>query len=378
MNRTGNGKSYTRLPALPAESARAAGLRYVSDAVAGIERRAARMGFRYLASDGAAVRDKATLARIRALAVPPAWTDVWICPREDGHLQATGRDARRRKQYRYHPRWREVRDESKYGRLVAFGRALPRIRRRVARDLARPGLPREKVLATLVRLLETTYIRIGNEEYARDNESFGLTTLRERQVRVAGAQLRFRFRGKSGVPHEIALTDRRIAQIVRRMQDLPGQELFQYVDEDGSTRAIESTDVNAYLKSVAGEEFTSKDFRTWAGTLLCARALRRLPPPQSAAAGRREVAQAIAAVARELRNTRAVCRKCYVHPAIIESYLEGRLQRAALLSLLGGKRKRLQRERSLAPARRLLEQITIPARSKPCGNSSAASRQSSP
>jgi DNA topoisomerase-1 len=354
MIRSGNGKSY---PPLPAESARAAGLRHVNDTYPGIERRPAAQGFRYVTAGGCALRDKAALARIRTLAIPPAWTEVWICPREDGHLQATGRDARRRKQYRYHPRWREVRDESKYGRLVAFGRALPRIRRRVARDLARPGLPRAKVLATLVRLLETTYIRIGNEEYARENESFGLTTLRERQVRVAGAELRFRFRGKSGVPHEVALTDRRIAQIVRRMQDLPGQELFQYVDEDGGTRAIESTDVNAYLKSVAGEEFTSKDFRTWAGTLLCARALRGLPPPQSAAVGKREVAQAIEAVARELRNTRAVCRKCYVHPAVIESYLEGRLfparrgrsEQAALISLLGGKGKRRRRERSLVP-----------------------------
>jgi DNA topoisomerase-1 len=340
---------------LPAESARAAGLRYVSDALPGIERRAAAEGFRYVSPGGSALRDKATRARIRALAIPPAWTDVWICPREDGHLQATGRDARRRKQYRYHARWREVRDESKYGRLVAFGRALPRIRRRVSRDLSLPGLPRDKVLATLVRLLETTYIRIGNEEYARENESFGLTTLRERQVRVEGAQLRFRFRGKSGVPHEVALTDRRIAQIVRRMQDLPGQELFQYLDEDGSKGAIESADVNAYLKSVAGEEFTSKDFRTWAGTLLCARALRGLPPPESAAAGRREVAQAIEAVAGELRNTRAVCRKCYVHPAVIEGYLEGRLQdaqrgrseEAALISLLEGRKKRRLRKPSL-------------------------------
>ena len=356
MNRAGNGKSYTR-PALPAESARAAGLRYVSDATLGIGRRPAAQGFRYVGAGGTALRDKATLARIRALAIPPAWSDVWICSREDGHLQATGRDARRRKQYRYHPRWREVRDESKYGRLVAFGRALPRIRRRVARDLARPGLPREKVLAALVRLLETTYIRIGNQEYARDNESFGLTTLRERQVRVNGAQLRFRFRGKSGVLHVVALNDRRIAQIVRHMQDLPGQELFQYVDEDGSTGAIESADVNAYLKSVAGEEFTSKDFRTWAGTLLCAGALRRLAPPPSAAAGRREVAQAIGAVARELRNTRAVCRKCYVHPVVIESYLEGRLQQAlrgrseaaALIALLGAKGRRSRRERALVP-----------------------------
>lgn len=361
MIRSGNGRSCTRLrlmPAapLPAESARAAGLRYVNDTLPGIERRPAAKGFRYVAADGTPVRDKATLARIRALAIPPAWTQVWICPREDGHLQATGRDARGRKQYRYHERWREVRDESKYGRLVAFGRALPRIRRRVARDLARPGLPREKVLATVVRLLETTFIRIGNEEYARDNESFGLTTLRERQVRVEGARLRFRFRGKSGVPHEVALTEPRIARIVRHLQELPGQELFQYVDDDGGTRGIESADVNAYLKQLAGEEFTSKDFRTWAGTLLCARALRRLPAPASAAAGKREVAQAIEAVARELRNTRAVCRKCYIHPAVIESYFEGRLQdalrgraeRAALISLLAGKTRRRPRQRSLA------------------------------
>jgi DNA topoisomerase-1 len=361
MIRSGNGRSYTRLRLMPAaplsaESARAAGLRYVNDTLPGIERRPAAKGFRYVAADGTPVRDKATLARIRALAIPPAWTHVWICPREDGHLQATGRDARGRKQYRYHERWREVRDESKYGRLVAFGRALPRIRRRVARDLARPGLPREKVLATVVRLLETTFIRVGNEEYARENESFGLTTLRERQVRVNGTKLKFRFRGKSGVLHNVALADPRIARIVRHLQELPGQELFQYVDDDGGTRGIESADVNAYLKQIAGEEFTSKDFRTWAGTLLCARALRRLPAPPSPAAGKREVAQAIEAVARELRNTRAVCRKCYIHPLVIESYLEGRLQdalrgrteHAALISLLGGGARRRSRKRSLA------------------------------
>jgi DNA topoisomerase-1 len=293
--------------------------------------------------------------RIRALAIPPAWTDVWICAREDGHLQATGRDARRRKQYRYHSRWREVRDDTKYGRLVMFGRALPRIRRQVARDLARSGLPREKVLATVVHLLETTFIRVGNEEYARENDSFGLTTLRDRQVRVNGKNLKFRFRGKSGVPHEVALTDPRIARIVRRMQDLPGQELFQYLDDDGGTRAIESADVNAYLRSTAGDEFTSKDFRTWAGTLLCARALRALPPPSSAAAGRRDVVQAVQAVARELRNTPAVCRKCYIHPAIIQGHLDGRLRdalrgrsaRAGLIFLLSGMRKRRRREPSL-------------------------------
>jgi DNA topoisomerase-1 len=348
------GKSYT--PAPPSESARAAGLRYVSDADPGIWRHGTANGFRYFAPGGAAVRDATTLKRIRALAIPPAWTDVWICPRADGHLQATGRDVRRRKQYRYHDRWREARDETKYGRLAAFARALPRIRRRVAHDLALPGLPREKALATIVWLLETTFVRIGNAEYARENESFGLTTLREHQARVHGSTLRLRFKGKSGVPHEITLDDRRIVRIVRRMQDLPGEELFQYLDEDGCAHAIESADVNAYLKSIAGAEFTSKDFRTWAGTLLCLRALRQLPPPLSAASGRRAVAQAVQTVAHELRNTRAVCRKCYIHPVVVETYLNGELSAAtreradhvALLALL--ERKPRRRARSLASA----------------------------
>ena len=346
----------------PTESARVAGLRYVSDEAPGIQRRRAGQGFRYLAADGASVRDAATLSRIRRLAIPPAWTEVWICPRDDGHLQATGRDARRRKQYRYHPRWREVRDETKYGRLIAFGAALPRIRRRVTRDLARPGLPRDKVLATVVRLLERTFIRVGNEEYARENDSFGLTTLRARQVRVNGTTVNFRFRGKSGVPHDVALTDRALAEIVRRMQDLPGEELFQYVDAEGETRAIESADVNAYLRSIAGEEFTSKDFRTWAGTLLCAKHLRRLDPPGTESAGKRELNAAVEDVSRALRNTRAVCRKCYIHPAVIEGYLGGRLQRAmrgrsdeaALIALLRAEQRRekvldRQHRRSLAP-----------------------------
>jgi DNA topoisomerase-1 len=340
------GKSYTS--ARPAESARAAGLTYISDTAPGIERLAAGKRFRYTLPSGAPLRDKATLERIRKLAIPPAWTDVWICPKSDGHLQATGRDARRRKQYRYHDRWREVRDESKYGRLPAFARALPRIRRRIARDLALPGLPHDKALATIVRLLESTFIRIGNAEYARENESFGLTTLRERQAKVNGSTLRLRFRGKSGVPHEVEFTDRHIARIVQHMQDLPGEELFQYLDEKGEPHPIESADVNAYLKSIAGADFTSKDFRTWAGTLLCLRALRRLPPPQSAASGRRDVAQAVEAVAKELRNTKAVCRKCYIHPAVIETYLEGRLQeatgtrsdQASLVALLERKRPR--------------------------------------
>jgi len=279
-----NGNSY--------RSARAAGLRYVRDDTPGIRRERRGSAFRYRHPDGRPVRDRRTLGRIQALAVPPAWNAVWICPRDDGHLQATGRDARRRKQYRYHSRWREVRDETKYGRMVPFARALPRLRRRLERDLALPGLPREKVLATVVRLLETTLIRVGNEEYARENESFGLTTLRERQVRVRGGKLSFRFRGKSGVEHTIELTDRRLAAIMRRVQDLPGEELFRYVDDEGETRRIESSDVQA---------------------------------PGSQAEGRRNIATAIEAVAKLLGNTRAVCRKCYVHPAIVESYLEGKL-----------------------------------------------------
>jgi DNA topoisomerase-1 len=278
---------------------------------------------------------------------------VWICAADDGHLQATGYDARGRKQYRYHPRWREVRDETKYGRMIAFGGVLPRIRRRVARDLARPGLPREKVLATVVRLLEKTFIRVGNEEYARENESFGLTTLRERQVKVNGSQLRFRFRGKSGVQHEVEVEDPRIAAIVRRMQDLPGEELFQYVGDDGEVRAIGSSDVNAYLKEIAGDDFTSKDFRTWAGTLLCARLLCRLEAPPTETAARREVARVVETVSGDLRNTRAVCRKCYIHPAVIESFMAGRLARSAegrlderaLIALL---RSEQRREKSLA------------------------------
>jgi DNA topoisomerase-1 len=307
------------------DSARAAGLRYVSDAAPGIVRRRRGKAFHYCRADGGPVRDRPTLGRIRALAIPPAWREVWICSADDGHLQATGRDARHRKQYRYHRRWREVRDETKYSRLIPFAAALPRIRRRVARDLARPGLPRAKVLATVVRLLETTRARIGNEEYARANESFGLTTLRERQVRVDGSRLRFRFRGKSGVEHAIELDDRRLAGIVRRMRDLPGEELFRYVDDDGETRRIESADVNAYLKEVSGEDFTSKDFRTWAGTVVAVRALCQIGTFETQAEAKRNVVQAIEAVAGALGNTKAVCRKCYIHPEILESYLEGEL-----------------------------------------------------
>jgi DNA topoisomerase I len=307
------------------QSARDAGLRYVASSVTGISRRRTGRSFRYLRPDGLAVSDRVVLARIRALAIPPAWEDVWICPHADGHIQATGRDAKGRKQYRYHGRWREVRDESKYDRVGDFSRALPRIRRRVRADLARPGLPREKVLATVVRLLETTFIRVGNEAYARQNDSFGLTTLRERQVRVRGARMRFEFRGKSGVEHRIEVSDPALARIVRRMQDLPGEELFRYVDESGESRLIESADVNAYLREAGGDTFTSKDFRTWAGSRLAARALKALGPPPTDAEAKRSIAQAVETVSKRLGNTTAVCRKCYVHPAVLEGYRDGTL-----------------------------------------------------
>jgi DNA topoisomerase-1 len=355
----------------PVQSARVAGLRHVSDAGPGLTRKRAADGFRYLNAEGRAVRDRATLARIRALAIPPAWENVWICPREDGHLQATGRDARGRKQYRYHAQWREVRDETKYGRMATFGRALPRIRRRVRRDLALPELPREKILATVVRLLETTFIRVGNEEYARENSSFGLTTLRGRQVKVNGARIRFNFRGKSGVEHAIELHDRRMAGIVRRIRDLPGYELFQYVDDDGERRAIDSADVNAYIREAAGDEFTSKDFRTWAGTLLAAKALREAGTFESRAHAMRNVNAAIESVARLLGNTKAVCRKCYVHPAVVDAYVEGRLQaaprgEAALIALL----KKPRRASGLAPL--LKRSISISRRSRPKSSAPSA------
>jgi len=309
-------------------AAKAAGLRYVSDSRPGIARLAAGAGFRYVDAEGRAVTAPDTLERIRRLAIPPAWTDVWICDLPHAHLQATGRDARGRKQYRYHPRWRVVRDEAKYERMAAFGRALPRIRQAAAADLARPGLSREKVLASIVTLLEATLMRVGNEEYARANHSFGLTTLRNRHVQVHGSAVAFRFRGKSGVVHARTISDRRLARLIRRIRELPGQELFQYLDEDGTVHAVNSTDVNDYLRAVTGEDFTAKDFRTWAGTVLAARALGACGPADSAAASKRVVAQAIAQVAEQLGNTAAVCRKCYVHPAVIDAYLDGALPAA--------------------------------------------------
>src|SRR5688572_10771790 len=313
--------------AAPLESARSAGLRYVRDNGPGIRRKMSALGFRYYRPDGRQIRQPAELKRIARLVIPPAWKDVWICPDPRGHLQATGRDVRGRKQYRYHPKWREVRDETKYGRLIQFGRTLPVIRRRTDADLRRDGLPREKVLAAVVRLLEKTFIRVGNDEYARDNKSFGLTTMRDGHVKVSGSTVRFIFRGKSGVEHALALDDRRLAKIVKQCRDLPGQELFQYKDENGAVVDVGSSDVNAYLKAITGEDFTSKDFRTWAGTVLAAELLRDYERVDSAARAKKNIVAAIEQVAKQLGNTRAVCRKCYVHPAVIDAYLDGTMMK---------------------------------------------------
>jgi len=311
-------------------SARAAGLRYSTDSRPGITRRRAGRGFGYRTADGETIRDHAVLGRIRRLAIPPAWTDVWICADPAGHLQATGRDARGRKQYRYHARWRSGRDDAKFERLIDFARVLPRIRKRCDADLARRGLDREKVLAAVVRLLELTLIRVGNDEYARLNRSFGLTTLERRHARVEGTSIRFRFRGKSGQRHEVGIRDRRLAAIVRRCQDLPGQDLFQYVDDDGATHDVVSDDVNDYLREISGADVTAKDFRTWAGTVLAYRALRALAPGEDERAARHNVVEAVRLTAGRLGNTPAVARNSYVHPAILEAYLDGKIRGALL------------------------------------------------
>jgi len=308
----------------PATAAEEAGLRYVSDDKPGYTRRKRGKDFDYFNTEERAIRDEQRLLRIKRLAIPPAWTNVWISPSPNGHIQATGRDVRRRKQYRYHDRWREVRDENKYDCIVTFAHALPKIRRRVAHDFKRRGLPREKVLATVVQLLERTFIRIGNDEYARQNKSFGLTTMQERHVQVKGATLRFRFRGKSGRYHEVDFTDRPIAKIVSKLQDLPGQELFQYIDDNGEIRDVTSQDVNAYLREITDDDFTAKDYRTWSGTVLAAMALDAQEKFQTKTQAKANVRDAIAAVAKVLGNTPAICRKCYVHPAIIDNYLEGK------------------------------------------------------
>jgi DNA topoisomerase-1 len=306
----------------PIESARVAGLRYTSDTKPGIARRRNGRGFVYLAPSGKRLRDRGELERIRQLVIPPAWTDVWICPDPRGHLQATGRDARARKQHRYHARWREVRDETKYHRLIGFARALPAIRKRTRSDLRKPGLQLDKVVAAVVQLLEKTLIRVGNDEYARSNRSFGLTTLRDGHVKVNGGRVRFTFRGKSGVEHDVDLDDRHLARVVRECQDLPGYDLFQYLDEEGERHTIGSSDVNDYLRGITGEDFTSKDFRTWAGTVLTAELLRDVAF-ESDTEAKKNIVHAVEAVAKRLGNTKAVCRKCYIHPAIFEAYLDG-------------------------------------------------------
>ncbi len=354
----------------PQASAEEAGLRYVNDTMPGVRRRRTGKAFSYIGTDGERITDPDRIAWFKRLAIPPAWTDVWISPIKRGHIQATGRDARGRKQYRYHPRWREVRDQAKYGRLIEFGRALPKVRRRIERDLRRRGFPREKVLALVVSLLEATLIRVGNDEYARDNGSFGLSTFKNRHVTVRGAEIRFRFRGKAGKEHEIGVQDRRLARLVRKCQEIPGQELFQYLDADGVRQDVTSGDVNDYLREISGEDFTAKDFRTWAGTVAASMALREFLEIDDEAGRKKAIVAAIEEVAGQLGNTPAVCRACYVHPDVIDSYLDGTLvdalsarargagrgahalrpEEAAVLGLLQARLARERRNRRMAAA----------------------------
>jgi len=310
------------LPTEGPEAAKAAGLRYTTDAIPGIRRVKRRGGFSFIAADGKPITDKNEVARIKSLAVPPAYTDVWICPLANGHLQATGRDARGRKQYRYHKRWRAVRDENKFDRMIEFAKALPNIREAVARDIALPGMPREKVLGTIVSLTASTAIRIGNEEYARENDSYGLTTMREEHVDVKGSTVRFRFRGKSGKEHEVKIRDKRIARIIKRSQDLPGQQLFEYLDDDGTQHPVRSEDVNEYLKAISDGDFTAKDFRTWEATVMCALELAALDAEeQNQTERKRLVTDVITKVAAHLGNTIAVCKKSYIYPGVVDEFV---------------------------------------------------------
>lgn len=309
----------------PPVAARRAGLRYVDDEGPGIERVKRGAGFEYRRHDGSVVRDPATLKRIASLVIPPAWTQVWICPSANGHIQATGRDARGRKQYRYHKDFRRTRDETKYEKVLAFGEALPKLRARVAADLRRPRLDRERVLAVVVRLLETTLIRVGNEEYARTNKSFGLTTLRDNHVKVNGGKVKFHFRGKSRIEHDVEVSDPHLAKLVKKCQDIPGQLLFQYYDADGRRRGVSSQDVNAYLREAMGDDFTAKDFRTWAGTVLAAEALRAVEACTSNAQAKKALVSAVRDVAARLGNTPTVCRNCYIHPVVLQTHLDGEL-----------------------------------------------------
>ncbi|NML43460.1 DNA topoisomerase IB [Ramlibacter sp. G-1-2-2] len=344
----------TALPADPKEAAESAGLVYVCDEDRGIRRERKGDAFEYFKPNGDRLADEATLARIRKLAIPPAYVDVWICTRANGHLQATGRDARGRKQYRYHPQFREVRESTKYEHMLEFARALPAVRAKLAEHMALRGLPREKVLATVVHLLESTLIRVGNDDYARENKSYGLTTLRNPHVKVEGSELRFQFKGKSGKTWRLQVKDRRIAKIVRACQDLPGQRLFQYVDEAGEAREVSSADVNAYLKEITGTEITAKDFRTWAGTVMAALALREFEACETQATQKKNIKAAIESVSARLGNTPTICRKCYVHPEVLNAYAEGNLllelkdeeagslrpEEAAVLAMLEGRMKR--------------------------------------
>lgn len=351
----------TLSPAPELLHARAAGLSYVSDDAPGIRRKARGTGFSYYLPDGSLVSDREALARVRALAVPPAWTEVWICTKANGHIQATGRDARGRKQYIYHADWRTVRDRDKFERILEFARLLPAIRGRVAQDMSRRGMPREKVLATVVSLLDKTLIRVGNDGYAKENGSYGLTTLRVRHLEIEGQELRFHFKGKSGKTWRLSMKDRRIARVVRSIQELPGQHLFQHVDDEGGVRAVDSSDVNEYLRDIAGADVSAKDFRTWAGTVLAVLALSELGPFASQTQAKMNLRRAIEAVATKLGNTPTICRKCYIHPEIMACYMDGALP-AIRASALEPERAGLPKEESAVL--RLLKSRLTQARRK--------------
>ncbi len=360
------------------DAAAEVGLAYVDDRRPGLTRQRRGKGFTYLDTKGDPIHDQATIERIQKLAIPPAYTDVWICPRRNGHIQATGRDAKGRKQYRYHPDFREAREANKFSRIMKFADALPAVRRRIDADMKRRGLPRDKVLATVVHLLETTLIRVGNDDYARTNRSYGLTTLRDPHVKVAGAELTFNFMGKSGKRWNVSLKDRRVARIVKACQDLPGQELFQYLDEDGVRRDVTSSDVNDYLREITGEDFTAKDFRTWSGTVLAALGLRAFEAFDSEAGAKRNVRTAIEEVAQRLGNTPTICRKCYIHPEILDCYLEGALvehMRDAVESELSEDLGRLRPEEAavLALLQTRLASVQASAKAKGGGRVKAAS-----
>jgi DNA topoisomerase-1 len=356
VSASASGRSGT-LAESSSESAKAAGLRWVDDSTPGIRREPWGTRFRYIDPGGKVIKDSDALRRMASLVIPPAWTDVWISALPNSHLQATGRDARGRKQYRYHPRWREVRDETKYHGMLAFGEALPAIREQVDRDLSKPGLPRERVLAAVVRLLDVTLIRVGNEEYTRENGSFGLVTLQARHVEIEGAKISFRFKGKSGVRHSVDLEDRRVARVLDRCMDLPGEELFEWAAEDGEVRQITADDVNGYLRDITGQDFSSKDFRTWAATVLAACALHELGPFETKHEAKRHTVEAIQRVSRRLGNTPAVCRRCYVHPDVLDAHADGSLWKVRMRTDSAVKSRNGLREEERAVLRLLRKRL---------------------